>query len=70
MQAANLTDAASGLELVVVGGLLDDPQAAIATTHQLTASAAVRAWRDVSLGVPRMPYSGGPSWPAVLVGDG
>jgi hypothetical protein len=55
MQAANLSDAASGLDSVVVRGLLDDPQAAIARTHQVTASAAMRARRDVSLGVPRMP---------------
>jgi hypothetical protein len=45
MHAANLIDAASGRELCGVVDLLEDPQAAIASTHQVIASAITRACR-------------------------
>ena len=60
MHPANLSAAASALELAVVVDLLDELQAAIASAEQVTASATTRAWRTrcrVCLGVARMSYS-------------
>ncbi len=45
MHSANLSAAVTGLEAVVCVGVLDDPQAAIATAQQVTASAITRAWQ-------------------------
>lgn len=42
MQAANLSDAPSGLELAVVLGVLDDPQAATAMMQEMVARRSVR----------------------------
>jgi hypothetical protein len=45
MHSANLSAAVTGLEAVVWVGVLDDPQAAIASAQQVIASAITRTWR-------------------------